>query len=179
MEPNSKNFRAAMGRFASGVTVVTVRSPDGQDHGMTASAFSSVSMEPPLMLVCIKKENRTLELLEASGSSFGNKFAVNLLARDQESLSNRFAGGHIDESGSWQRWPAEKDKFADLEISRGQTSNAAILTGALASLDCTVEHLYDGGDHKIVVGRIHDIILSEGSNQALLYFSGKYGSFQA
>ena len=131
------------------------------------------------MIKHLIKENRTLKLLEDDDSSFGNKFAVNLLSRDQESLSNRFAGGFIDENGAWQRWPVEKDKFEDLEITRGQTSNSALITGALASLDCTVEHLYDGGDHKIVVGRIHDIILSEGSNQALLYFSGKYGSFQS
>lgn len=179
MEPNSKNFRAAMGRFASGVTVVTVRAADGRDHGMTASAFSSVSLKPPLILVCIKNENHTLSLVEDTASSYHHKFAVNLLAREQESLSNRFAGGYIDENGSWQRWPEEKDKFEDLNINRGTTSGAVLLDGALASLDCTVEHMYDGGDHKIVVGRIHDIILSEDTPKALLYFSGKYGDFQA
>ena len=179
MEPNSKNFRTAMGRFASGVTVVTVRDEDGRDHGMTASAFSSVSMEPPLLLVCIKNENHTLELLEKSGSSFHHKFAVSLLAREQESLSNRFAGGYIDEHGSWQRWPEDKDKFADIATKRGNTSQSVLLEGALASFDCTVEHMYDGGDHKIVVGRIHDITLLDEAPQALLYFSGKYGDFQA
>ena len=179
MEPNSKNFRAAMGRFASGVTAVTVRASDGRDHGMTASAFSSVSLEPPLILVCIKNENHTLALLEDEASPYHHKFAVNLLARDQESLSNRFAGGYIDEKGSWQRWPEDKDKFEDLEVARGETSGAALLDGALASLDCSVEHVYDGGDHKIVVGRIHDITLSQEKPNALLYFSGSYGDFQA
>ena len=179
MEPNSRNFRAAMGRFASGVTVVTVRASDGRDHGMTASAFSSVSLDPPLILVCIKNENHTLELLEDEDSSYHYKFAVNILAREQEALSNRFAGGYIDENGSWQRWPEEKDKFEDLHGTRGSTSGVILLDGALASLDCTVEHMYDGGDHKILVGRIHDITLSPDSPSALLYFSGKYGDFQA
>ncbi|MAA78730.1 MAG: flavin reductase [Deltaproteobacteria bacterium] len=177
MEPNSKNFRAAMGRFASGVTVVTSRAHDGRDHGMTASAFSSVSLDPPLILVCIKNENHTLEILEDETSLYHHKFAVNILARKQETLSNRFAGGYIDDNGSWQRWPEDKDKFEDLSIKRG-SSGIVLLDGALASLDCTVEHIYDGGDHKIIVGRIHDIILSEETPNALLYFSGKYGDFK-
>lgn len=177
MKPDSQTFRSAMGRFASGVTVVTVRANDGSDHGMTASAFSSVSMEPPLLLVCIKNENQTLQLLTDEGSSFHNKFAVNILARSQEVLSNRFAGGYIDENGAWQRWPEGKDKFADVECTRGEESQAVFFSQALASFDCTVEHLYDGGDHKIVVGRIHNISLSEAEPEALLYFSGKYGDF--
>jgi flavin reductase (DIM6/NTAB) family NADH-FMN oxidoreductase RutF len=178
MKPDSKTFRTAMGRFASGVTVVTVRAGDGRDHGMTASAFSSLSLEPPLLLVCIKNENHTLELLSDSASGFHNKFAVNVLSRTQETLSNRFAGGYIDENGAWQRWPEDKDKFSDLNTARGEVSEASLLEGALVSFDCTVEHIYEGGDHKIVVGRIHNIALGEEEPQSLLYFSGKYGNFQ-
>ena len=178
MKPDSKTFRAAMGRFASGVTVVTVRAGDGRDHGMTASAFSSVSLDPPLLLVCIKNENHSLELLNDSASSHHNKFAVNVLARNQETLSNRFAGGYIDEHGAWKQWPEDKDKFADLNTTRGVVSQAVMLDGSLVSFDCSVAHMYDGGDHKIVVGRIHNITLGAEDPQALLYFSGKYGDFQ-
>jgi flavin reductase (DIM6/NTAB) family NADH-FMN oxidoreductase RutF len=178
MKPDSKTFRAAMGRFASGVTVVTVRAKDGRDHGMTASAFSSVSLDPPLLLVCIKKENHSLELLCDSASDFYNKFSVNVLSRSQETLSNRFAGGYIDEHGAWKQWPEEKDKFSDLVTARGAVSQAIILDGSLVSFDCSVAHMYDGGDHKIVVGRIHNITPGSEDPQALLYFSGKYGDFQ-
>ena len=179
MTVDSKLFRAAMGRFASGVTVITVRDPQGNDHGMTASAFCSVSMDPPLMLVCIKKGNRTLEHMTATDSPYQNQFAVSLLARTQEENSNRFAGGYIDESGAWQRWPEDKDKFADLQTSRGEQSQAVFLDGALAHLDCTVHATYDGGDHIIVTGLIHNIKIGPAEAQPLLYFSGRYGDFSS
>ena len=175
MDP--KLFKQAMGRFASGVTVITVRDTAGNDHGMTASAFCSVSLDPALMLVCIKNENRTLELLQTQSSPHHHRFGVNLLSREQESLSNRFAGGYIDENGRWQSWPADKDKFADLDFTRGTVSTAALLGGSLATLDCTVENIYAGGDHQIVTGRIHNIHIGE-AEKSLLYFSGRYGDFQ-
>ena len=178
MTPDSKTFRAAMGRFASGVTVVTVRAADGRNHGMTASAFSSLSLEPPLLLVCINKENHTLELLTDEESPYHHRFAINILSREQENLSNRFAGGYVDENGAWQRWPEDKDKFTDLGETYGPFSNVAHIPGAMVSFDCSLEHLYDGGSHKIVVGRIQDIVINEESVSPLLYFSGKYGDFQ-
>ena len=178
MTPDSKNFRTAMGRFASGVTVVNVRAADGRNHGMTASAFSSLSLDPPLLLVCIKNENHTLELLTEDNSPYRHRFSINILSREQEHLSNRFAGGYIDEDGSWQRWPEEKDKFTDLAPQYGSFSDVALLPNALVSFDCALEHLYEGGDHKILVGRIHDIIINQESISPLLYFSGKYGNFQ-
>ena len=178
MTPDSKTFRTAMGRFASGVTVVTVRAPDGRNHGMTASAFSSLSLDPPLLLVCIKNQNQTLELLTEDNSPYQHRFAINILSREQEHLSNRFAGGYIDDNGAWQRWPEDKDKFADLEDQYGAFSKVALIPNAMATFDCSLEHLYDGGDHKIVVGRIQDIVINEESISPLLYFSGKYGDFQ-
>ena len=99
------------------------------------------------------------------------------MAKSQQENSNRFAGGFVDENGKWQRWPIDKDKFEDLSISRGKTSTAALLDGALAQLDCTVHAIYDGGDHKIVVGLIHNIHLGEDGSPPLLYFSGRYGDF--
>jgi flavin reductase (DIM6/NTAB) family NADH-FMN oxidoreductase RutF len=156
------------------VTVVTSLAPDGSDHGMTASAFSSLSLDPPLVLVCIKAGNSTYKIIEERGS-----FAVNILSRDQESLSNRFAGGIVGEDGKWTPWPADRDRFADLTISHAEHSGAASLDGCLAVLDCSLENILPGGDHGIFVGRVRGANLSAGDELSpLLYGGGSYGSFQ-
>ncbi len=170
---DKKTFKRALGSFASGVTVVTVRTPDGDDHGMTANAFSSVSMDPPLILVCIQNKNQTFDLISKAGA-----FAVNILARDQEERSNRFAGGIVDAEGRWQRWPEDRSRFADLIHTRAEASGAMFLTGSLASIDCTLEAVHPGGDHGIFVGRIQEITLTdESAGEPLLYFGGRYGDF--
>ncbi len=172
---DSASFKAALGRFPSGVTVVTVRGEQGQDHGMTASAFTSVSLDPPLVLVCITMGNYSYQLIEQRGS-----FAVNLLASTQQERSNRFAGGSVDDDGRWTPWPEDRDKFADLDFSRGEHSDAALLDGALASLDCSLEAILPGGDHGIFVGRVQTVRLSDAAQLApLLYYSGGYGHFAA
>jgi flavin reductase (DIM6/NTAB) family NADH-FMN oxidoreductase RutF len=166
-------FKAALGRLASGVTVVTVRGADGIDHGMTASAFTSLSLDPPLVLVCVEADNSTYEIIESSDS-----FAVNILARSQEEISNRFAGGIVGADGRWTPWPMDRDRFEDLDFSRGEHSGAALLEGSLASLDCTLEAVLPGGDHGIFVGRVQGATLCEGAAQGpLLYSSGGYGTF--
>jgi flavin reductase (DIM6/NTAB) family NADH-FMN oxidoreductase RutF len=161
MPTDAQSFKAALGRFASGVTVVTVRGADG-DHGMTASAFTSLSLDPPLVLVCVKKGNFTHGLLaEADG------FAINILAEDQVSVSNRFAG--------WG-FPPEQDKWEDLSITRASASGAALIGGCLGNLDCTKWSSMDGGDHTIFVGQVENVVV-EGDRddlKALLYFAGKY-----
>ena len=86
MGVDAELFKAVMGRFASGVTAITVHQ-DGEDHGMTASAFCSLSLSPPLVLVCVKKGNRTHDLLEETGA-----YAINILDESQVTVSNRFAG---------------------------------------------------------------------------------------
>lgn len=173
-EIDSATFRNALSRFASGVTIITALAPDGTDHGMTASAFSSLSLDPPLVLVCIKAGNSTYKVIEERGS-----FAVNILARSQESLSNRFAGGIVGEDGTWTPWPDDRDRFADLTISRAAHSGAASLEGSLAVLDCALENILPGGDHGIFVGRVQGVTLSAGAElNPLLYGGGSYGSFQ-
>jgi len=161
MSADAQDFKSALGRFASGVTVITVAGQDG-DHGMTASAFCSVSLEPPLILVCVKKGNTTHGLLTAAKG-----FGVNLLSADQVSISNRFAG--------WG-FPEDQDKWADLEISRGATSGAALIGGAMAWLDCTSFAAHDAGDHTIFVGLVEAAeSFGERDDLApLLYFAGKY-----
>lgn len=152
-----------MSRFASGVTVLTVATPEG-DHGMTASAFTSLSLDPPLVLVCVKKSNLTHGHVEARGA-----FAINLLSADQVSVSNRFAG--------W--WEAGRSKWSDLELGRGPVSGAAIIGGCLASLDCTLHHRADGGDHSIFIGAVQSVALlarDKAALEPLLYFAGGYRS---
>ena len=166
-------FRAALGCLTSGVTVVTVRDAEGGDHGMTASAFTSLSLEPPLVLVCVKAGNSTYGLIESSSS-----FAVNILARSQEECSNRFAGGIVGADGKWTPWPMDRDRFEDLDFSRGEHSGAALLEGSLAALDCSLEAILPGGDHGIFVGRVQGATLGEGEGlEPLLYSSGGYGTF--
>lgn len=127
-------FRSVLRRWASGVTVVTTHA-GGRDAGMTVSAFSSVSLDPPLVLVCADKKAKTRPLIDASGI-----FAVNVLAAGQQELSNRFA-----EEGN------EDVRFDGFECRRGP-SGAPWLPGTLAVIDCRVAAAHDAGDHVIYVG---------------------------
>jgi flavin reductase (DIM6/NTAB) family NADH-FMN oxidoreductase RutF len=129
-------FRAVLRRWASGVTIVTTHA-GAHDAGMTVSAFSSVSLDPPLVLVCADKKAKTRPLIDASGI-----FAVNVLAEDQHELSNRFA-----KDGN------EDVRFHDLVCRRGP-SGALWLPDTLAVLDCRVESRHDAGDHVIYVGHV-------------------------
>ncbi len=152
------DFKAALGRFPAGVTVITMVGSEG-DHGMTASAFCSLSLDPPLVLVCVKNGNTSHGLLQdASG------FAVNLLAQDQMNLSNRFAG--------WG--PQPEDRFGDQGDERGAVSGARFLPGAMASLDCTLYGTRDGGDHTIFIGQVEGVVLrgDDAELAPLLYFKG-------
>ena len=152
--PVSKDeFRAALGRFVSGVTVVTTRGDDNRPVGMTVSAFASVSLEPPLILACIDKR------ASAHGRfAEGTYFAVNILAEDQEHLSRRFAS-------------KDQDRFNGTLYTEGVTG-PPLLEGALAYLECRVVHAYPGGDHTIIVGEVESTAVAE--NKPLAYFRGGY-----
>jgi len=145
----SDTFKAALSRWPSGVTVVAAEW-DGKRRGMTASSFSSVSLEPPLILVCIGEDAHLLPVLERSG-----RFAVNILAEGQERISDHFAGKPI---------PNLEPLGPDLAIA-----------GALATLYCTVWQLYPGGDHRIVVGQVEDIRLGE-AGKPIVYWNRGYRS---
>lgn len=150
-----------MSRFASGVTAVSLVD-EGEDHAMTASAFCSLSADPPLVLVCVGKRAATHDKLLKQRA-----FAINFLDESQESVSNRFAG--------W--WEEGRSKWADLTIARAPHSGSAWIEGALAQLDCALHAVHDGGDHSIFVGRVEAGRLSEVERDALrplLYFSGRY-----
>jgi len=153
MGVSKEEFRNALGRFASGVTVVTAKGPDGQPVGITVSAFSSVSLDPPLVLVCIDKRASLHEYM-----SEGVHFAVNILSEDQELTSRRFAS-------------KEEDRFNGTGY-RESALGAPLIDGALAALECRVVHAFPGGDHTIVVGEVESTNVADG--KPLAYFRGGY-----
>ena len=147
-------FRAALGRFASGVTVVTTRDRTGRLHGITVSAFCSVSLEPPLILVCIDKTTGSHQALHETSS-----FVVNVLRDDQQYLSDRFAS-------------FVADKF-DMVKYRSGIDELPVLEDVLANLECRLVYAHEGGDHTIFVGQIERATVTDG--KPLLYWHGNYG----
>jgi flavin reductase (DIM6/NTAB) family NADH-FMN oxidoreductase RutF len=157
-------FRKALSHFPSGVTLLTVVTPEGAPHGMTASAFSSVSMVPPIILVCVKKGNSTHEYLTTRGA-----FAVNLLAEDQALVSDRFAG----------IGPVVQDRFADLAWRPAPLSGAPWLDRAITNLDCTLHGTADGGDHTVFLGEVVGVSTPGEERKPLIYWSRAYRSVGA
>jgi flavin reductase (DIM6/NTAB) family NADH-FMN oxidoreductase RutF len=151
---SSEAFRRALREWASGVTIVTSRAGDVV-HGMTVSSFTSVSLEPPLVLVCADKSSNTLGVIAQSGV-----FAAHVLAAGQEALANRFAA-KVDEDR----------RFEGIAWKSGATG-APILPGAVVVLDCRVVASHDAGDHVIYVGRVEDLIAGQG--EPLIYHRGAY-----
>jgi flavin reductase len=149
---DAKLQRMIMGRFATGVTVITT-GREGNYSGLTANAVASLSLNPPLVLVAVEKRAHSHEYLMRE-----RNFAMNILAADQEHLSQRFAT------------PGPK-VFTDLEFKTGETG-APILAGTLGHVDCKVTEILPGGDHDIFVGEIVEGEATDG--KPLLYFCGKY-----
>lgn len=150
MAIDQEGFKSALGRFASGVTVVTVSS-GGTLHGMTASSFASVSLDPPRILVCLDKSSTTRSLLS-------DTFAVNILSAEQEEVSRAFAN-------------AGEKPFGSLSYEIG-TSGAPLIHGSLAWIECATSSIVDGGDHDIIVGDVTGCSSAEG--RPLLYFERTY-----
>jgi flavin reductase (DIM6/NTAB) family NADH-FMN oxidoreductase RutF len=157
MAMDDSAFKAAMAKLASGVTVVTTR-VDDEDHGFTATSFTSVSLSPPLVLVCVMKSHRNHDFLLRS-----DHYAVSVLAEAQDDLGLRFASSKTP------------NRFAGLALHRAVTG-AAILPGALAWVDCRVRDVFEGGDHSIFVGEV----LESGVTAALplLYYDRQWGGFK-
>lgn len=146
-------FRASLARFASGITVITMRDADGRDLGMTATAFASLSLDPPLILVCIDRAASMAGPLEQA-----SHFAVHVLGEDQHEVSRGFA-------------LKEGDRFAGRSVTRG-IAGLPLLELALARLQCRIAARHPGGDHVIVVGEVLDADVTDGD--PLLYFRGRY-----
>ncbi len=155
MPVSEDQFKAIMGKFGAGVTVVTTVDGNGKHWGLTATAFSSLSMNPSLCLVCVDKKAGSHGPLTQS-----RKFAVNILNDKQEAISNTFAS-------------RSDDKFADVNWEKGPETECPIFPDALAWMDCEVTDILPGGDHDIFVGELKAVQVNEG--QPLLYFNGAYG----
>jgi flavin reductase (DIM6/NTAB) family NADH-FMN oxidoreductase RutF len=149
-------LREVMAKFATGITVLTAGGE--QSHGMTANAFSSVSLDPPMVLCCVSRAARMHAAIEVAGS-----FGVSILGADQNELARYFAG--------WR--PSGLEQFDEVDWSAGPKTGAPLLDGALAWLECRLAHAYEGGDHSIFVGEV--VTADRGQAQdALVFYGGGY-----
>lgn len=151
---SSDEFRAALGMFATGVTIVTARAADGTLVGLTANSFNSVSLAPPLVLWSLSRSAASMQAL-----STGSHYAINILAADQMALAQRFSTRNID------RW-------ADVQFDLG-VGGAPVLRGAAASFECFNRSRYDEGDHVIFVGEVERCAHRPGASP-LLFHGGRY-----
>ena len=156
IDPDS--FRSVLGRFASGITVITAVDADGRDVGMTVSAFSSVSLQPPLVQACV---DRTASMFDAL--QHAERFGVNVLAAEQEALSRRFAA--VESS----------HRFEGVGYVRGE-SGVVLLDDALAHMECRVVSRFDAGDHMLFVGEVERATARDA--RPLLYYRGGYAQLE-
>jgi len=145
-------FKEALSHFASGVTVVTTEH-DGKPYGMTVASFASLSLRPPLVLVCIEKAVKTHDAIAAAG-----KFGVSILTKEQSGVSNRFAS-------------KSDDKFSGVALVAGAIG-VPLIAGALTTLECNVAQQLPGGDHSIFVGEV--VATSSGVGEPLVYYRSGY-----
>lgn len=144
-----RELRNAFGTFATGVTVVTVRTPEGIPHGATVNAFTAVSLDPPLVQVTLIRGNRASQYLE------GEPFAINIMAADQLDVCLNFAGKPMKDEPAWR-----------------SDDGVPVLCGNAATIECRPWRTYDGGDHLIVIGEVTDVTLTE--KPPLLFSRGKF-----
>jgi flavin reductase (DIM6/NTAB) family NADH-FMN oxidoreductase RutF len=150
-------FRSVLGRFASGVTVVTTVDANGDDRGMTVSSFCSVSLEPPLVLICVEHTGSIYDSMAKADA-----ITVNILSEGQEALARRFAG-------------PDPDRFEGLGFTRGGNGNA-IFTEVLGYLQCNVIARHPSGDHDVIVAEVEEAMAEEG--RPLLYYRGGYAQLE-
>ncbi|GAA1355985.1 flavin reductase family protein [Saccharothrix algeriensis] len=146
-------MRRAMGRFATGVAVVTTRGADGAPHGMTVNSLTSVSLEPPLLLVCLTTGARSTDAVVSAG-----RFAVSILSSRQEHLALRFAR-------------RGEDHFAGLDVTHGR-HRVPVIPDAFAHLECDVERHFTAGDHVVVIGHVRDACERDG--EPLGFLRGRF-----
>lgn len=152
-------FRRTLGHFATGVTVVTIYTEDGI-HGMTANAFSSLSLDPPQVLICVDSRAHTARFIQSS-----NAFAINFLRQTQEPLSRLFAN-------SWRFGSPPEHRLEEW-------AGAPYLVGSLGALSCRVANVFPSGDHLIIVGQVVGLRVDEPNGEPLLFYRGQYGRFTA
>jgi len=163
-QATAEEFRAALGQLASGVVLLTAHDPEegarGEDIGMTATAFLSVSLEPPLVLVSVREDSRMDDALSRI-----DHWAVSVLAAEQRVTAARFAmKGRV----------SDRLLFADLPHERGAASGAPLVSDALATVECRTEQRISAGDHVLLIGRVLSARLGRPGNGPLVYFRGQY-----
>jgi flavin reductase (DIM6/NTAB) family NADH-FMN oxidoreductase RutF len=151
---DSRVFRQTVGQFVTGVTVIATEN-DGAIHAMTANSFTSLSLEPPLVLLCVGKHTKMGALIREA-----TRFSVNILSRDQKSVSSYFAG-------AWKQGDPPTFLFETWE-------GVPRLTGCAATLACDVDAMHEGGDHWIVIGRVACVDRPEPPAVPLVFFGGRY-----
>lgn len=151
----ARRFRDVLGRFASGVTVVTAMG-ERDPAGLTVQSFASVSLEPPLVMFSVAGSARSWPVIERAGV-----FCVNILAADQGALAVTMATRGID-------------KFADLTWTPSEVTGSPVIAGGLGHVDCRIEAVHEAGDHRIVLGEVVDLVATE-REDALLFYRGQYG----
>lgn len=161
---SADEFRAALARLAAGVVLVTAHDPEdgprGEDVGMTATAFLSVSLEPPLVMVSVRNDSRMDDLLARQPL-----WAVSVLAEDQRQVAARFAmKGRI----------SDRLLFADVPHEHGEATGAPLIDGALSVLECRTEQRVPAGDHTLVIGRVLTATAPTTDAGPLTYFRGRY-----
>lgn len=156
MPVDDAQFKLALSHFASGITVVTT-GWEGKPYGMTVSSFASLSLHPPLVVICIEKSVKSHDAIVAS-----KRFGVNILAAHQADIADCFAS-------------KAEDKFAGVEWANG-TTGVPVIANALTTIECTLHDQLPGGDHSIFVGEVVATAVREG--EPLLYFRGGYRRMQ-
>ena len=154
---DGRALRHALGLYTTGITIVTTRTPDDQHTGVTVNSFTSVSLDPPLVLFCLSNWSSLLPAFQGS-----DYFAVNVLAKGQQELSNRFAKPSLN---TW-----EGVRYRDSE------HGCALIAGVLGSLECARRAVYPGGDHVILVGEVLQFALAAAA-EPLVFYQGSYGTF--
>ncbi|MFQ6399045.1 3-hydroxy-9,10-secoandrosta-1,3,5(10)-triene-9,17-dione monooxygenase reductase subunit [Nocardia sp. KC 131] len=156
---DGRQFRNVLGQFATGITVITTFDGDSAPMGFACQSFAALSLEPPLVLFCPTKTSRSWAAIEQSG-----RFCVNVLAEEQQQLCARFGS-------------REPDKFAEIGW-RTSELELPLLDDALATIQCTVDSVVDGGDHYIVIGRVLALSESTTSGRPLLFYRGQYSAIE-
>jgi len=156
---DDRAFRAALGQFCTGVVIAT-GTLDGEPAGFAAQSFSSLSLDPPLVMLCPAKSSTSWPKLRDSGA-----FCINILGEDQRAVCDLFAQSGID-------------KFGGLDWRPGVTGSP-VLSDVIAYIDCDLEQEHDAGDHTIAVGRVRDLQIVQPEQMPLLFFRGGYGRFDA
>src|SRR4051812_22692009 len=157
---DADTFRSVLGRFASGVTIVTARDDEGRDHGMTVSAFCSLSLDPPMILLCVDRAATMFDLMHGHP-----QIGVSILSSAQEAYSRRFADPKSDRA----------QRFEGMAYGRG-ANDTVLLDGALAHLECRVTAHHAAGDHAILIAEIERAEALDG--RPLLYFRGGYAQLE-